>query len=72
MPKTIKIANERIGGGSSGSQGSHGSHDSGAGGIDEKDVIILTDQNFEDNVYGDQHAWFVEFYAPWCGHCKRE
>ena len=33
-------------------------------------MIILTDDNFEDSVYGDQAPWFVEFYAPWCGHCK--
>lgn len=33
-------------------------------------MIVLTDSNFEDNVYGDESAWFVEFYAPWCGHCK--
>lgn len=65
----MKIANERIGGGSS-SGSSHGSHDSGSGGIDEKDVIVLTDKSFDDNVFGDEHAWFVEFYAPWCGHCK--
>lgn len=56
--KIFQIANERIGGGGSGSGGNHGSHDSSSG-IDEKDVIILTDKNFEDNVYGDQHAWFV-------------
>jgi protein disulfide-isomerase A6 len=65
----MKIANERIGGGSSGSHGGH-SHGGDSGGIDEKDVIVLTDSNFEDNVYGDSSAWFVEFYAPWCGHCK--
>lgn len=65
----MKIANERIGGGSS-SGSSHGSHDSGSGGSDEKDVIVLTDKSFDDNVFGDEHAWFVEFYAPWCGHCK--
>ncbi len=31
---------------------------------------MLTDSNFDQNVFGDENAWFVEFYAPWCGHCK--
>jgi len=33
------------------------------------DVIVLDPDNFDANVGGDQPA-FVEFYAPWCGHCK--
>lgn len=32
-------------------------------------VIDLTNENFDSIVNGDKFA-FVEFYAPWCGHCK--
>jgi thioredoxin-like negative regulator of GroEL len=32
-------------------------------------VMALTEENFDKHVLGDKHA-FVEFYAPWCGHCK--
>ncbi len=64
-----KIADKRIGVKSSGGSQSSGGGSSG-GSVDEKDVIILDEDNFEEQVYGDNDAWFVEFYAPWCGHCK--
>ena len=37
---------------------------------DSKDVIELTDQNFDKLVLESNDMWLVEFFAPWCGHCK--
>eukprot|EP01017_Pseudomicrothorax_dubius_P035105 TRINITY_DN4878_c0_g5_i1.p1 TRINITY_DN4878_c0_g5~~TRINITY_DN4878_c0_g5_i1.p1 ORF type:complete len:485 (-),score=132.86 TRINITY_DN4878_c0_g5_i1:42-1496(-) len=34
-------------------------------------VIKLTAANFDSQVIRSNQLWFVEFYAPWCGHCKK-
>eukprot|EP00898_Chlorokybus_atmophyticus_P004427 jgi/Chlat1/4986/Chrsp32S04962 len=33
-------------------------------------VIQLTDKTFSQVLHTDA-VWVVEFYAPWCGHCKQ-
>jgi protein disulfide-isomerase-like protein len=35
------------------------------------DVVQLTDSTFTDKVKEKDTLWFIKFFAPWCGHCKR-
>jgi len=34
-------------------------------------VTIVVGKNFDDVVINSGNDVFIEFYAPWCGHCKR-
>uniref|UniRef100_A0A4W4F0E3 Protein disulfide-isomerase A6 n=1 Tax=Electrophorus electricus TaxID=8005 RepID=A0A4W4F0E3_ELEEL len=49
--------------------GSGHSGESGTG--SKKDVVELTDDNFDKLVLNGHEVWMVEFFAPWCGHCKK-
>lgn len=33
-------------------------------------VINLSAKDFQEKVVKSDEIWYVEFYAPWCGHCK--
>lgn len=33
-------------------------------------VVQLDPNNFDKLVTNSDEIWLVEFYAPWCGHCK--
>ncbi|KAL3122345.1 hypothetical protein niasHT_000564 [Heterodera trifolii] len=41
---------------------------SGGGGSNA--VVELTDANFEELLLRSKDLWMVEFFTPWCSHCK--
>jgi len=64
-------------GGSSSGSSSGGSKSSSSGGSSSggsksgsSDVVELTEANFNALVMESTDHWIVEFFAPWCGHCK--
>lgn len=38
---------------------------------DNDKVISLTDENYREKIYNQDQIVLLEFYAHWCGHCKR-
>jgi len=69
------IATARLGGKAkpqrSRSSGSDSGSDSGSGGDGGPSAVVtLTASNFAEKVLESNEPWLVEFFAPWCGHCK--
>lgn len=77
VSEAMKAANQLVKERKSGkSKPSSGSNSNSRSSHNEKEpsgkspVIELTEDNFKSMVLESDDHWIVEFFAPWCGHCK--
>ncbi|XP_017267504.1 protein disulfide-isomerase A6 isoform X1 [Kryptolebias marmoratus] len=72
MNSLFSLVKDRLSGksGGSGYSKQQGGGGGGAGDGNKRDVVELTDDNFDKTVLDSDEVWMVEFFAPWCGHCK--
>jgi len=63
MKEVLAVANARL--------GKKGAAGAGAGGGDADALVELTNDALDKDVMGGSDPWLLEFYAPWCGHCKK-
>ncbi|XP_074472329.1 protein disulfide-isomerase A6 isoform X2 [Sebastes fasciatus] len=68
MTALRSLVKDRLSGKSGGS--GYSKQSGGGGGGSKEDVVELTDDNFDKMVLEGDAVWLVEFFAPWCGHCK--
>ncbi|CAK9259751.1 unnamed protein product [Sphagnum jensenii] len=67
LQQSKSLALDRLSGKSGmGSKKSGGKKDGGASAS-----VDLTTANFDKLVIQSDDIWLVEFFAPWCGHCKK-
>ncbi|KAL4447472.1 hypothetical protein ABPG75_004691 [Micractinium tetrahymenae] len=61
-----------MGGGTGGMGGMGGGRRRESAGLYDNDAFVqdLTDDTFPEGD-GDGWVWLIEFYAPWCGHCRQ-
>ncbi len=72
LDQAKKVVKQRLSGKTSSSKKSESKQKfKPSGGSGGNQVVELNENEFNQRVLGSNESWFILFYAPWCGHCKK-